>query len=426
MTQTRGLRGATTIDADTTHDILTATQELLEVMAELNGFSPDDLASIFFTVTPDVTATFPARAARQLGWSQVPMMCGREMTSPGGLQRCIRVLVHWNTDKTPSEVRHVYLRGARHLRPDWAGELAPGADEATLPRTAVVADAPPEPALPPAVGDVAPVAFQGEPGAYSQEAIYRFLGADTPSVPSPTFADAFDAVAQGRAQAALMPVENSTTGSIYPVYDLMLAHDLTVQAEVIFRVRHVLMAPAGTALADVREVWSHPQALEQCARWIASHGWSPQPVHDTAGAARQLADAPRPGVAAIASEVAAARYGLTVLARDIQDVAANYTRFVLLTPRPLPALAPTKTSILFATRHVAGDLYSVLAQFAVREINLTRIASRPDRKTPWNYIFYLDLEGPAASPRVQEALAAIGPHVTFLRVLGSFPSFTLE
>src|SRR5690606_39947500 len=137
---------------------------------------------------------------------------------------------------------------------------------------------------------------------------------------------------------------------------------------VIFRVRHTLMAPSGTTLADVREVWSHPQALEQCARWIASHGWTPVPLHDTAGSARRLAEGPRPGVAAIASEVAAARYGLTVLARDIQDVAANFTRFLLLTPRPLPGLSPSKTSIIFATRHVAGDLYAVLAQFAVREI----------------------------------------------------------
>lgn len=443
-----GIRGATTVSSDTPEESLDATRELLSILADKNGFVPEDLASIFFTVTPDLTSTFPARAARMLGWTRVPMLCANEIPSPAGVPRCVRVLVHWNTDKTNADVTHVYLRNARHLRPDWAHpplgleerledfaapeglETVVGAKPAAKARGgdqgAVASGQDADPGEPFSLDAVEPVAFQGEPGAYSQEAIFGWLGDGAECLPCASFAEAFEAVEEGRAKSALLPVENSTTGSIHQVFDLILEHKVEILAEVILPVHHVLMGAKGSSLSDVSIVRSHPQALEQCQRWIASHGWTPEKMHDTAGSARALAEHPEEGVAAIASRVAAPLYGLDILARDIQDVSANYTRFLLFARGRLAGKAPVKTSVIFATRHVAGDLYSVLAQFAVREINLTKIESRPDRRTPWNYLFYLDFEGHTGQPLVRETLAAIKPYVTFLRVLGSYPSFPLS
>ncbi|MCA9517266.1 MAG: prephenate dehydratase, partial [Myxococcales bacterium] len=287
--------------------------------------------------------------------------------------------------------------------------------------------------------DLGAVAVLGEPGSFSQEALASAFGRATPAVFGKTFRLVFDAVHSGRAKAALVPVENSTSGPIYEVYDLLLSHDLQIVAEVVLPVRHALLAPPGTALADVRTVVSHPQALSQCNAWIETHGWAQRPTSNTAGAARLVGAAEEPGLAAIASPMAGELHGLTVLANDIQDVSENYTRFILLVPshiaaRPLAVpgfapgtdgLRPVKTSIIFATRHVAGDLYGCLAEFAVRDINLTRIESRPDRRTPWHYLFYLDFEGEARDPRMAAALRGIQRHATFIRVLGSYPSRAL-
>jgi len=427
--KTVGIRGATTVERDTAEEVVAATQELLEVMAELNGFAPDELASIFFTVTDDVRSTFPARAARKLGWTQVPMLCAREIPAGASVDLCVRVLVHWNVDDDyEQEIHHIYLRNARILRPDWAQPTVAPSASGSAAEAAPAAEVEPDTGhhQPLTAAAVAPVAFQGEPGAFSQEAIFRWLGEGTECVPSETFRDAFAAVSEGRAASALMPVENSTTGSIHPVYDLLLEFPLTIQAEVILPVRHVLMAPKGTGLRDIREVCSHPQALKQCSRWIASHGWTPVTVSDTAGAARSLRDDPTPGRAAIASRAAAALYGLDIVTQDVQDVIHNYTRFLLLAPGEMERPKPTKTSLIFATRHVAGDLYSCLAQFAVREINLTKIESRPDRNTPWNYLFHLDFEGHPGMPRVRDALAGLERHVSFVRVLGSYASTELR
>ncbi len=425
--KTVGIRGATTVHQDTAEEVVAATQELLEVMSELNGFEPDALASIFFTVTDDLRSTFPARAARKLGWTQVPMLCAREIPAGASVDLCVRVLVHWNCPEDDDlEIHHVYLRNARTLRPDWAQPRASDGAPMAQPRGRQPAP-PDQPAHRPlTAAAVEPVAFQGEPGAFSQEAIFRWLGEGTRCVPSETFRDAFAAVSEGRAASALMPVENSTTGSIHPVYDLLLEYPLAIQAEVILPVRHVLMARKGVGLRDIREVASHPQALKQCSRWIASHGWDAVAVHDTAGAARALRDQPMDGRAAIASRAAAALYDLEIVTQDVQDVIHNYTRFLLLAPGDLPRPAPTKTSLIFATRDVAGDLYSCLAQFAVREINLTKIESRPDRNTPWNYLFHLDFEGHPGMARVDEALAGLERHVSFIRVLGSYASLELR
>lgn len=451
MTRVVGIRGATTVEADTLEQILDATQDLLVRMQELNGFAPADIASILFSTTQDLRSTFPARAARRLGWLEVPMLCTHEVDAPSSVPRCIRVLIHWNTDgQTP--VRHAYLRGSRVLRPDWAIPplTGPGgaisAPEDPL-REVVHLQPPQDPSPPPPATPAAtprtsttplaltPVAFQGEPGAYSQEAIFGLLGPDTPCAPSATFRAAFEAVHQGRARSALLPVENSTTGSIHEVWDLLLAHDLQVVGEVILPVRHALLGVPGATLKDITTVVSHPQALTQCEGWILQHGWHPEPGSDTAGSARKVSEQGDKRVAAIASTVAGQRYGLDVLAHTIQDVAENYTRFLLLVPRAAfvsGAFAPgfadvskIKTSLVFATRHQPGSLYAALAEFAVRDVSLTKIESRPDRRTPWSYIFYVDIEGDPTEPRVAQATQAIQKNTSFLRVLGSYPTRTL-
>jgi monofunctional chorismate mutase len=449
-----GIRGATTVDRDSLEEILEATQDLLERLRALNDIDPDDIASIVFSTTRDLTSTFPARAARRLGWVQVPMLCTHEVDAPNAVPRCIRVLIHWNTTRSTREVRHAYLRDSRLLRPDWAWPpLAGPAGAVTAPEdpvreAALAAGAPTAPAQPvptsPAThaiapGSLVPIAFQGEPGAWSEAAIVGLavaLGMPRPAtVPSQTFAAAIDNVVAGRARAALLPVENSTTGSIQEVWDLLATAPLEAVAEVVLPVRHALVATPDATLASIRTVVSHPQALAQCARWIAGHGWRPEAGADTAGSARLLAEQPSPDRAAIASPLAAAIHGLVVLAADIQDVADNFTRFLLLvpaadnTPRLDVAagiLGSPKTSLVFATRHAPGTLYACLAEFAVRDISLTRIESRPDRRTPWNYLFYVDIEGDPADPRVASALVALERHTAFLRILGVTPSLHLK
>ncbi len=451
-----GVRGATTVDEDSLEAVLDATQDLLERLRALNDMDPDDIASIVFSTTRDLTSTFPARAARRLGWVQVPMLCTHEVDAPSSVPRCVRVLIHWNTMKTTREVRHAYLRDSRLLRPDWAWPTLSGPAGAVLApedpvKEAALATGPsvaaPAPAMPTApsvrVEALAPIAFQGEYGAYSQAASVGLLGEAGLEVapaeatrPSASFASTLADLLEGRAASALLPVENSTTGSIQEVWDLLVHAPVSVLAEVVLPVRHALLAPPGASLQTVRAVASHPQALSQCARWIAAHGWTPEPAADTAGAARAVAEAGAIDRAAIASALAAEIHGLQVLAGDVQDLPENYTRFLLLAKKDtldappsrleLAAGAPRKTSIVFATRHAPGTLYGSLAEFAVRDISLTRIESRPDRMTPWNYIFFVDLAGDAAEPRIADALAALSRHAAFSRVLGAYPTVQLR
>jgi len=403
----RGIRGATTTSGNKAEDVLARTQELLEEIRKRNGFRLEELASILFTATTDLNAAFPAQAARALGWKDTPMMCAHEIDVPGSLTHCIRVMILWNTEKPAGDIRLVYLHGAERLRPDLAEEFA-----AQNPAEA-------------AFRTPASIAFQGEHGAYSEEAILLGLGDANTRVSCRTFAELFLAVVSGRTEAALLPVENSTTGSIHSSYDLLLENQLHIVGELILPVRHAVMVPPGVEAETVRQVISHPQALEQCSRWIASQNWEAVPVHDTAGAARMIAEDPRPDRAAIASETAARLHGLKVLARSIQDVQANYTRFLLLAKDPEPIAPPAKTSLIFATMHKPGSLHACLDEFSRRGINLTKIESRPDRKTPWHYLFYLDFEGDSADPKVVDAMEAMKSHTEFLRVLGSYPSRTL-
>jgi prephenate dehydratase len=266
------------------------------------------------------------------------------------------------------------------------------------------------------------VAFQGEPGAYSEQAIRQHFGSGVTTLPCRTFAEIFDAVRRGDATHGLPAIENSLAGTVIPVYDLLIDHDLRVQAEVMLRVEHCLLAPAGSTIADLRRVKSHYQALAQCARTLESLGIEPVVHYDTAGAARDLAANPEPGTGAIASELAATTYGLEVISRNLEDRPNNYTRFFLLAPGDPQRSDPSKTSIIFTTRHQPGSLYHTLGELAERGINLTKIESRPRRDQPWHYLFYVDFEGHEEDAIVQEALLGILRRTSFLKLLGSYPA----
>ena len=266
------------------------------------------------------------------------------------------------------------------------------------------------------------VAFQGEHGAFSEEAIRQHFGPDVSTLPCRSFEDIFTAVDDGRATFGAVPVENSMAGSINKAYDLLLEHDLKVWGEIFLRVRHNLISLPGTTLEEIREVRSHPQALAQCERFLNRHGWQAKPWYDTAGSAKDLAGSPEPGAAVIASKLAAEIYNLEILAPGIEDMAFNYTRFFVIGRGDPPRAEKSKTSLVFATTHSPGALVACLNEFASRGINLTKLESRPRRNRPWHYVFYLDFEGHWQDKKQREALVALLARAAFVKLLGSYPA----
>jgi prephenate dehydratase len=266
------------------------------------------------------------------------------------------------------------------------------------------------------------VAFQGERGAYSEEAIHEFFGQTVDTEPCQTFEGIFEAVESGTAQYGMLPVENSTAGSINQAYDLLLDHDLRVWGEMFLRVRHTLLAPPGTTISDVQRVRSHPHALAQCRRYLDSHNWLPETAYDTAGSARSLAENPESGVAAIASRLAGQLYELEELAYGIEDSMHNYTRFFILSNEAPPRAQRNKTSIVFCARHQPGALYECMGEFAKRLVNLTKLESRPRLNRPWQYIFYLDFDGHSQDPECEAALMGLLRRSSFVKLLGSYPA----
>jgi len=265
------------------------------------------------------------------------------------------------------------------------------------------------------------VAFQGERGAYSESAVYQFFGTTAKVKPCRDFRDVFESVKKQEAQAGVVPVENSIEGSVNQNYDLFFTYDLKVCGEVIVKVAHCLIANPGTSLDAVKAVYSHPQALAQCRSFLERLNCELIPTYDTAGSVKLIKEKKLTNAAAIASEKAAELYGMKILARDIADNPENYTRFFVLSKEDSPITGKDKTSIIFSAKHEPGSLYHALGEFAKRNINLTKIESRPTKKTPWEYNFYLDFEGHRTEPRCAEALKALEKHATFVRILGSYP-----
>lgn len=266
------------------------------------------------------------------------------------------------------------------------------------------------------------VAFQGIAGAYSEEAIRRHFGPDVETLPCRRLAEIFTAVEEGHADCGMLPVENTTAGSVIESYELLIEHDLRVCAEVILRVHHMLLGVPGARLGDIRYVRSHPQALAQCDGYLTRRGLEPIPAFDTAGSARELAEHPEPQTAVIASALAAELYGLEILDRNIEDSPFNYTRFFVIGLEDPPRAPRNKTSLVFTTRHRPGALYECLGEFAQRRINLTKIESRPRRNHPWQYLFILDFEGHWQDPACEAALIGLLRRSSFVKLLGSYPA----
>lgn len=265
------------------------------------------------------------------------------------------------------------------------------------------------------------VAFQGEPGANSEEAVFRVFGERAEPVPCRDLEQTFEAAAVGRADRAVVPVENSQAGSINETYDLLLRHSLVIVGEYDLRVRHCLLVLPGQPLAAIRRAYSHPQALAQCDAFLRSHGIEPVAQRDTAGSARMLSEQRPEGAAAIASRRAAEIYHLDILAEGIETNSNNYTRFLVLDRAPAPRAARNKTSIVFVVDNQPGTLYQALGALATRGINLAKIESRPGRQRPWEYVFYADVDGHVDDDALRAALDDLRRHTSMLRVLGSYP-----
>ena len=268
------------------------------------------------------------------------------------------------------------------------------------------------------------VAFQGIPGAYSEEAIREYFGKDAESVPCRTLEEVFARVDSGEVKMGMVPIENAVAGSVAGSYELLMDHDLTIFAEVILRVHHMLLGIPGTQLSEIKKVRSHPQALAQCQRYITRRGLLSDPAADTAGSGQELAASPDKTTAVIASALAAELYGLEILDREIEDFPFNYTRFFLLSKEGAPSSQRNKTSLVFTTPHTPGVLYECLGEFARRNINLTKIESRPRLNKPWQYIFYLDFEGHSQEPKAEAAILGLLRRASFVKLLGSYQAAT--
>jgi len=272
------------------------------------------------------------------------------------------------------------------------------------------------------------VAIQGEAGSFSHEAALRLLGDNISVLPCQRFEEVFQALENRTAEAAVIPIENTLHGSVHENYDHLLNFEHRIVAELNLRIIHNLIVCPGVRFSQIRRVFSHPVALNQCLRFLAAHPeWERVPFYDTAGSVKMLLEEKLPDAAAIASAVSAEIYGGRILRRSIEDDRQNFTRFFLLRrpdqpPLPLKETGRKgwKTSIVFSTRNQPGSLFRALSAFALRDLSLTKIESRPLRGRPWEYLFYVDFLGNVEDERVQRALGHLQELCDLLRVFGCY------
>lgn len=277
---------------------------------------------------------------------------------------------------------------------------------------------------------VKPIAFQGERGAFSEEAARRLAGPDIQVYPCARFEDIFRAVKEGRASGAAVPIENTLAGTVHENYDHLVNFELPIVAETSVRIVHNLIVPKGVPFSRIKRVFSHPVALNQCLDFFARNPQMERiPFYDTAGSVKMVIEEGLTDAAAIASSVAAEIYGGRIVRRSIESDRSNFTRFFLLrTPeyaRRHPILkedhAAWKTTVVFSTRNIPGALFRALSAFALRDLNLTKIESRPLRGKPWEYLFYLEFLDRVDSPAARNALNHLAELTDFQRVLGCYP-----
>ncbi|MDI1494847.1 MAG: prephenate dehydratase [Cenarchaeum symbiont of Oopsacas minuta] len=264
------------------------------------------------------------------------------------------------------------------------------------------------------------VSFQGEHGAYSESAAINFFGKNVQTFPCPTFSNALDAIYGGECEHAMLPIENSIEGNVGESYDLLYETDLKVIGETYQKIDHCLIGTASD-MAKVQTIYSHPQALGQCRKFIQSRGIKIVPTYDTAGSVPIVKKLDDSTVACIASEDAAIIHGLPIIARNIANSLDNYTRFLIMGKKETECKGDTKTSIMFTLKHEPGALYNIIGVLSKAGINLTKIASRPRKGMVWEYNFYLDFEDSCQREQNVVALEEICKTCSFLKVLGTYP-----
>lgn len=265
------------------------------------------------------------------------------------------------------------------------------------------------------------VGFQGERGAFSEQAGYEFFGDKMVPVPFRSFEEVFRSVKKGEVDYGVIPIENSLYGSIHQNYDLLQRYNIYIVGEVKLRIKHYLLANYGVKMSDVRKIYSHPQALAQCESFLKKlKGVEIIPTYDTAGSAKMIKEKGILDGAAIAGKQASKYYGLKVLRSGIENHEKNFTRFLILSRRKIIARKNPKTSIIFTTKNIPGALFSALGVFAYRYINLLKIESRPIIGQPWRYMFYLDFEGSIEDELCADAIKELKRMTQYYKFLGTY------
>lgn len=264
------------------------------------------------------------------------------------------------------------------------------------------------------------VVFQGSEGSYSQEAMFRFFGEQVNSIHVDTFRDAMSAIDEGRADYAVLPIENSTAGIVSEIYDLLVEYENYIVAEQILKIEHCLLALPGAKKEDITRVYSHPQSLMQCARYLQGTEWQQISMKNNAFAAEKVAREKDKTQAAIAGAHAAAAYGLTVLERGINQSDTNSTRFIIVTNQKIFKKDAGKISLCFEIPHRSGSLYHILSHFIYNGLNMTKIESRPIEDRNWEYRFFIDFEGNLADSAVKNALRGLREETRNMKILGNY------
>ena len=269
-----------------------------------------------------------------------------------------------------------------------------------------------------------PIVFQGEYGAFSHSAALKLAGDSVRVLPCPSFREAFEKIRSSEAASGAIPIENTLHGSVHENYDRLLEYGFFISGETSIRISHQLIVRPGVKFRDIKRVYSHPVALNQCKRFFEKHSHiEPVPQYDTAGSVKLLNEQELTDTGAIASVTAAEIYNGVILKRNIEDNRQNFTRFFLLTKQQQTLATGTgdwKTSIVFSTANRPGALFRAMACFALRDLSLTKIESRPLLGKPWEYLFYVDLQGSSEDEKVQRALAQLAESAEFVKVLGSY------
>ncbi len=268
------------------------------------------------------------------------------------------------------------------------------------------------------------VSFQGERGAYSEAAATSFFGENIETVPLPTFAEVLESTSNDKTEYSILPVENSIEGSVGESYDLLYSTRLNAVGEVYHKIEHCLIGIG--ELDEIKTVYSHPQALGQCRKFLQERNFKTVPTYDTAGSVKIIKEIKEKNIACIASKNAAELNQMPVIQQGIADNENNYTRFLILSKGIAENSSKDKTSIIFSIKHEAGALYRIIEKFFSAGVNLTKIESRPRKSTSWEYNFYVDFEGNQNDSKVSEMLEKIKQHSLFLKVLGSYPMASLD